>query len=176
VAANVYSELGSVAGAAGAFAYRHLRLLVVDSAPLCFAPTAKQNIARASPVAPIATRIWSTRCQQNHPSRQTHVVVSSPARTGNSASFGKVTPDAEIRNDSYLEPWYPEDATAEIWSQDGEDISDSIAMAMKENLIHCRLDREDGVCRAFVLPEDELPSTGNRPRNRARRPAEVASL
>jgi hypothetical protein len=65
-------------------------------------------------------------------------------------------PNAEIRNDSYLKPWYPEDATVQVWSQDGEDISDGIAMALTENLIRCRLDRQDGVGKAFVLPEDEL--------------------
>jgi hypothetical protein len=65
-------------------------------------------------------------------------------------------PDAEIRNDSYLKPWYPEDATVEVWSQDGEDISDGIAMALTENLIHCRLDRQEDACKVFVLPEDEL--------------------
>jgi hypothetical protein len=66
-----------------------------------------------------------------------------------------VPPDAEIRNDSYLKPWYPEDATVEVWSQDGEDISFGVEMALKESLIHCRLDRQDGVGRAFVLPDDE---------------------
>jgi hypothetical protein len=65
-------------------------------------------------------------------------------------------PDAEIRNDSYLKPWYPEDATVEVWSQGREDISDGIAMALTENLIHCRLDRQDDACKVFVLPEDEL--------------------
>ncbi len=64
-------------------------------------------------------------------------------------------PDAEIRNDSYLKLWYPEDATVEIWSQYGEDISSGVEMALKENLIHCRLDLHDGVRKAFVLPEDE---------------------
>jgi hypothetical protein len=64
-------------------------------------------------------------------------------------------PEAEIRNDSYLEHWYPEDATVEIWAQDGEDISSGVRMALKENLVHCRLERQDGVCKAFVLPADE---------------------
>ena len=85
-----------------------------------------------------------------------HDAEEAPADTAESIPPDDSPPDAEIRNDSYLKPWYPEDATIEIWSQDGEDISDSIAMAMKENLIHCRLDREVGVCRVFVLPEDEL--------------------
>jgi hypothetical protein len=65
-------------------------------------------------------------------------------------------PDKEVRNDSYLKPWYPEDATAEIWSQDGDDISGGIAMALQESLIHCRSDLQDGVRKIFVLPEDEM--------------------
>ena len=65
-------------------------------------------------------------------------------------------PDEEVRNDSYLKPWYPEDATLEIWSQNGDDFSSGIAMALKESLIHCRSDLEDGVRKVFVLPEDEM--------------------
>jgi hypothetical protein len=63
--------------------------------------------------------------------------------------------DPETRNDSYLKPWYPEDATVDIWSQDRDDISSSVAMALRENLIHCRLDRQYGFCKIFVRPEDE---------------------
>jgi hypothetical protein len=63
-------------------------------------------------------------------------------------------PGKEIRNDSYLEPWYPEDATAEIWSQGDEDISAGIEAGLKESLIHCRVDLRDGVCKVFVMPED----------------------
>jgi hypothetical protein len=64
-------------------------------------------------------------------------------------------PDALVKSDSYLKHWYPEDATVEIWSQDGDDISGGVAMALKENLIHCRVDHNDGLCKAFVMPEDE---------------------
>ena len=63
-------------------------------------------------------------------------------------------PDAVVKSDSYLKPWYPEDATVEIWSQD-DDISGGVAMALKENLIHCRVDHRDGLCKTFVMPEDE---------------------
>ncbi len=65
-------------------------------------------------------------------------------------------PDEEVRNDSYLNPWYPEDATLEIWSQNGDDFSGGIAMALKESLIHCRSDLVDGVRKVFVLPEHEM--------------------
>jgi hypothetical protein len=62
--------------------------------------------------------------------------------------------DKEIRNDAYFEPWYPEDAIVEIWSQGDEDISRGIEAALKENLIHCRVDLHNGVHKVFVLPED----------------------
>jgi hypothetical protein len=78
-----------------------------------------------------------------------------PADSEESLPRDDSPPDAEVRNDSYLKPWYPEDATVEIWSQNGDDISGSVVMALKENLIHHRLDRHDGVSKVFVLPEDE---------------------
>ena len=36
-----------------------------------------------------------------------------------------------------------------------DDISSGVAMALKENLIHCRVDHRDGVRKTFVMPEDE---------------------
>ena len=63
-------------------------------------------------------------------------------------------PDKEIRSDSYLEPWYPEDATEEVWSQCDEDISGGIEAALKENLVHCRVDLHNDVHKVLVLPED----------------------
>ena len=77
------------------------------------------------------------------------------ADTGESIAVDDSPPDPEPRNDYYLKHWYPEDATVEIWAQDGDDISDGIAMALKENLIHCRSDHQDGIHKAFVLPGDE---------------------
>jgi hypothetical protein len=68
-------------------------------------------------------------------------------------------PDEPVRNDAYLQAWYPEDAIIEVWAQDGDDISGGIEMALKENLIHCRLERENGVRKVFVLPEDEPRAT-----------------
>lgn len=64
-------------------------------------------------------------------------------------------PDEEMRNDRYLKPWFPEDAIVEIWSQQGDDISGGIEMALKENLIHCRLDLDNGARKVFVATEDE---------------------
>jgi hypothetical protein len=63
--------------------------------------------------------------------------------------------DPGVRNDAYLEPWYPEDAIVEVWSQDAEDFSGAIEMAFKEHLIRCRIACEDRVHKIFVLPQDE---------------------
>jgi len=66
-------------------------------------------------------------------------------------------PDTPERRDAYFRYWYPEDATVEIWSGGGnEDFSGAIEMALKENLIHCRVDgaSDDGKV-VLVMPEDE---------------------
>jgi len=66
-------------------------------------------------------------------------------------------PDTPARRDAYFRDWYPEDATVQIWSGGGnEDISGGLEMALKENLIHCRVDGEgDDKKIIFVMPEDE---------------------
>jgi hypothetical protein len=66
-------------------------------------------------------------------------------------------PDTPERRDAYFRYWYPEDATAQIWSGGGdEDFSGGIEMALKENLIHCRVDNHgDDKKVVFVMPEDE---------------------
>ena len=69
--------------------------------------------------------------------------------------FSNTPADPEARNHDYLEPWHPEDATVDVWSQDGDDISSGVVMALRENLIHCRLDLHDGIHKAFVMPRDE---------------------
>lgn len=57
---------------------------------------------------------------------------------------------------SYLKPWHPENATVEIWSRVALQIPSIVEMALRENLIHYRLQRtENGTCKLFVLPEDE---------------------
>jgi hypothetical protein len=66
-------------------------------------------------------------------------------------------PDTPARRDAYFRFWYPEDATVQVWSQEyAEDFSEAIEMALKENLIHCRMDsrgRNNKV--VFVMPADE---------------------
>jgi hypothetical protein len=66
--------------------------------------------------------------------------------------------EQQIRREAYLRPWYPGDASVEIWSQDHaeeDDISGAVEMALKENLIRYRLDVHDRIHKVFVLPEDE---------------------
>lgn len=60
------------------------------------------------------------------------------------------------RRDTYLDSWYPEDATAEVWSQDVDDLSFAIEHALDENRIRCRCDcDEPDAKKIFVRPEDE---------------------
>ena len=64
--------------------------------------------------------------------------------------------DLRIRRDAYFRPWYPEDATAEIWSKPNSDRqADAIEMALKELFIHCRVDKEADSAKVFVQPHDE---------------------
>ena len=61
------------------------------------------------------------------------------------------------RRDRYLDPWYPEDATVEVWSQDGDDISSGIERSLDANYVHSRCDSdESGGKKIFVQPEDEF--------------------
>jgi hypothetical protein len=60
------------------------------------------------------------------------------------------------RRDTYLDPWYPEDAIVEVWSQDGDDLSSAIELSLDANRIHCRCDSDKPVAKKiFVRPEDE---------------------
>lgn len=60
------------------------------------------------------------------------------------------------RRDTYTDPWYPEDATVAVWSEDGDDFSSGIERSLDANRIHCRCDSDKpGTKRIFVRPEDE---------------------
>jgi hypothetical protein len=50
--------------------------------------------------------------------------------------------------------WYPEDATASIWSTDTGEPSDFLVAALHENGINCRIDQQGAHARLYVLPED----------------------
>jgi hypothetical protein len=82
---------------------------------------------------------------QNEVGMETHEAEESDAR------------ERQLRSEAYLRPWYPEDATMEIWSQTGDvDFSGAIEMALKESLIRCRLEIEDAIPKVFVVPEQEI--------------------
>ena len=66
------------------------------------------------------------------------------------------TPGTVRKGSFYLGPWYPEDATVEVWTETPTFKSDLIEMSLKENEIRARIEvQEDGFKKVFVLPEDE---------------------
>jgi hypothetical protein len=60
------------------------------------------------------------------------------------------------RRDRYLDPWYSEDATVEVWSKETEDLSSGIELSLDANYIHSRCDSDgSGGKKIFVQPGDE---------------------
>ena len=51
--------------------------------------------------------------------------------------------------------WYPEDATAKVWSSERGELSEFLVAALHENGIRCRLDARSGEAALYVLAEDE---------------------
>jgi hypothetical protein len=66
-------------------------------------------------------------------------------------------PDEEASSDSYLNGWYPQDASVEVWAQSARDnISSMLELSLRENFIRFRSERQqDGSRKFFVFPEDE---------------------
>jgi hypothetical protein len=50
--------------------------------------------------------------------------------------------------------WYPEDATASVWSTDAGEPSDFLVAALHENGINCRVDQQGNRANLYVLPGD----------------------
>jgi hypothetical protein len=50
--------------------------------------------------------------------------------------------------------WYPEDATASVWSTDTGEPSDFLVAALHENGINCRVDQRGSRAKLYVLPDD----------------------
>jgi hypothetical protein len=50
--------------------------------------------------------------------------------------------------------WYPEDATASVWSTDTGEPSDFLVAALHENGINCRMDLQGNRAKLYVLPDD----------------------
>jgi hypothetical protein len=53
------------------------------------------------------------------------------------------------------ENWNPQEATSGVWSSEESYPGEIIALALAENQIHARFEKEDGKNAIFVLPEDE---------------------
>jgi hypothetical protein len=51
--------------------------------------------------------------------------------------------------------WFPEDATAKVWSTESEEPGDFLVAALHENGIRCRLEKNRQKAQLYVLPEDE---------------------
>jgi hypothetical protein len=93
--------------------------------------------------------------EEDETSRQDEVgVETDQAEESDARDFAR---EQQLRSEAYFRPWYPEDATVEIWSQAGDvDFSGAIEMALKESLIRCRLETEDAIPKVFVVPEHEI--------------------
>src|SRR5260370_10483532 len=50
--------------------------------------------------------------------------------------------------------WYPEDATASVWSTDAGELSDFLFAPLHENGINCRVDQQGTRAKLYVLPPD----------------------
>ena len=50
--------------------------------------------------------------------------------------------------------WFPEDATAEVWSTDSDEPSEFLVAALHENAINCRLEQRGPRAKLYVLPHD----------------------
>jgi hypothetical protein len=57
--------------------------------------------------------------------------------------------------DGYPSDWRPEDATMEVWCGGDSSLRDMLIASLRENQIHCRRDKEDGVYRLLVLTRDD---------------------
>jgi hypothetical protein len=77
--------------------------------------------------------------------------------TGELADAGLPLTVDPKRRDRYLDPWYPEDATVEVWSQDSEDISSGIERALDANYIHCRCDSDESVGKKILVRREDEP-------------------
>jgi hypothetical protein len=60
-------------------------------------------------------------------------------------------PSAGVQSD-----WFPEDATANVWSTDESESRDFLVAALHENGIPCRVDQQGTHAKLFVLPDDAV--------------------
>ncbi|HEY6128400.1 MAG TPA: hypothetical protein VIW23_09485 [Candidatus Acidoferrum sp.] len=78
-----------------------------------------------------------------------------PAPDREPGDFEKGLRDAIADANEWLGPYYPEDATVEVWSDRDQAVREMIEMSLKENNIMTRCEEESGEAKLLVLPEDE---------------------
>jgi hypothetical protein len=61
----------------------------------------------------------------------------------------------EAAGDDLLEDFYPEDATAEVWSGEDGEMAENFRVCLREVGINCDLRQANGKSRVFVLPQAE---------------------
>jgi hypothetical protein len=76
------------------------------------------------------------------------------------ASYAQIQPRRRKWNPSPVlcgpDNWDPEDATVEVWSENGEETTWMIEASLRENNIYSRTDvLADGSRKVFVAPNDE---------------------
>ena len=65
-------------------------------------------------------------------------------------------PDLD-HNDWDPDNWNPQDATVEVWSENGDETTWMIEASLRENNIYSRTDAlEDGSRKVFVMPNEEI--------------------
>ncbi|MGA8222245.1 MAG: hypothetical protein WB780_11375 [Candidatus Acidiferrales bacterium] len=69
--------------------------------------------------------------------------------------FEQVEPARGAAEDDLLEDFFPEDATAEVWSGEDAEMGENIRMCLREVGINCDVRQENGKTRVFVLPQSE---------------------
>ena len=56
--------------------------------------------------------------------------------------------------------WFPEDATAKVWTGGDQESADFLVASLHENGIHCRVEKTGSREQLYVLPEDEARACG----------------
>ncbi|HXY01194.1 MAG TPA: hypothetical protein VEI54_09760 [Candidatus Limnocylindrales bacterium] len=85
-------------------------------------------------------------------------IAEGPSRAGKLPETMTPPPDEEIPGPPSAgegADWFPEDATASVWSTESGEPGDFLVAALHENGIRCRLDKNGQREELFVLPEDE---------------------
>lgn len=130
-------------------------ILRTPTSPTKFTRFLTRELRKASGVA-LPHSDFAQRSRSNGPQ---HTIPSSDADEEEAPDPALELSDASAssireakRRDAYLEPWYPEDATAEFWSQDVDDLSTTIQLSLDANRIRCRRDSDKPGPKMNPLP------------------------